>query len=163
VGAGGPVVEAEAEAESKADELQLNESQIADSQEGPNSCEYKAPCHQGVGAVVVGPGGPVVGTEAEAIAGGAVLVADEPGLNEGIQILGPQEGLNDYKDEVPCHLSVGAVAVGIDGAVVGAVAGVAGAFLVPGKHEPNVGQIRDWGEQNEYLYSAHLELRDVEA
>jgi hypothetical protein len=33
---------------------------------------------------------------------------------------------------------------------------------VPDEHEPN-GQIRDWKEQHESLYSAHLELRNAEA
>jgi hypothetical protein len=146
VGAGSPVVEAEAEAE--ADEPQLNESQKLDSQEGLNNCVDKAPCHPGVGAVVVGPGSPVVGAEAEAIVDGAVLVADEPELNEGCQILGRQEGLNGCKDEVPCHLSVGAVAVGAGGAVVGTVAGVSGAFRAPDEPGPNVGQIQDWKEHH---------------
>ena len=128
VGAGGPVIEAEAEAE--ADEPQSNDCQKLDSQEGPNNHVDKAPCHLGVGAVIVGPGSPVAGTEAEAetVVDGAVLVADEPELNEGGQVLGWQEGLNGCKDEVPCHLSVGPLTVGAGGTVVGTVAGVAGAF-----------------------------------
>ena len=159
VGAGGPVIEAEA------DEPQSNDCQKLDSQEGPNNHVDKAPCHLGVGAVIVGPGSPVAGTEAEAetVVDGAVLVADEPELNEGGQVLGWQEGLNGCKDEVPCHLSVGPVTVGAGGTVVGTVAGVAGAFRAPDEPEPNVGQIWDWKKQHGSLYSAHLELRNPEA